>query len=128
MVSEVEFDPAPATTGTRLFTVLTVNSITRWCSSWDSVADSPVVPQGTITSVPLLIWNSIRSPSAFSSTLPFLNGVTIATIEPLNMDTSLDRVVSLHEPVRLQEQAPLAHDHRFTFEKQIGKSLAVLPE
>src|SRR5512139_521898 len=88
MVSEVEFDPAPATTGTRLFTVLTVNSTTRWCSSCDSVADSPVVPQGTMTSVPLLIWNSMRSPSAFSSTLPFLNGVTIATMEPLNIGTS----------------------------------------
>src|SRR5438874_2487168 len=39
--------------GTRRLTTCTVNSTTRLCSAWLSVADSPVVPHGTIPLVPV---------------------------------------------------------------------------
>src|SRR5438552_1796249 len=48
MASAVEFDPAPATTGTRPAASCTQISMTRLCSSWLSVADSPVVPAGLV--------------------------------------------------------------------------------
>src|SRR3990172_12271331 len=82
MASSVLFEPVPAITGILFFTVLTVTSITYSCSSCERVGDSPVVPQGTIPCVPFSIWNSMRSLNDFISTFPFLNGVTIATIEP----------------------------------------------
>src|SRR5437868_1310397 len=86
--SAVLLEPAPAITGTRRLTTSTVNSTTRWCSWWERVADSPVVPQGTIPLVPLAICHSIRSPKALSSTLPFLNGVTMAINAPVNILSS----------------------------------------
>ena len=55
MASAVEFDPVPAITGTRLLTALITRCTTSWCSLWSSVADSPVVPHGTIPFVPFLI-------------------------------------------------------------------------
>src|SRR6185295_5737499 len=83
--SAVLLEPDPAMTGTRLLTTSTVSSITRWCSWCERVADSPVVPQGTIPLVPLAICHSMRSPKARSSTLPFRNGVTMAINAPVNM-------------------------------------------
>jgi hypothetical protein len=83
--SFVLFEPVPAITGTRRFTTSTVNSMTRLCSSWVNVADSPVVPQGTMPLVPLAICHSIKSDSARSSIVPFRNGVTMATREPVNI-------------------------------------------
>src|SRR5580765_250061 len=85
--SAVLLEPVPAITGTRRLTTSTVNSTTRWCSWCERVADSPVVPQGTIPFVPLAICHSIRSPKACSSTLPFRNGVTMAINAPVNMLT-----------------------------------------
>ena len=52
------------------------------CSSWDSVGLSPVVPTGTSPLVPSAICQSTSSRNAFSSTDPFLNGVTSAVNEP----------------------------------------------
>src|SRR5215475_13060729 len=60
-------------------------STTRRCSSWLKVGDSPVVPHGTMPSVP---WATCISTSCFSlasSTLPSVKGVTSATMEPWNM-------------------------------------------
>ncbi len=85
MASSVLFEPVPAITGTRRLTTATVNSMTRLCSSWDNVADSPVVPQGTMPFVPLAICHSMSSANARSSTFPFRNGVTMATSEPVNI-------------------------------------------
>src|SRR5262245_61959292 len=85
IASSVLFDPVPAITGTRRFTISTVNSMTRLCSSYERVADSPVVPQGTMPFVPLAICHSINEPKACSSIFPFRKGVTMATNEPVNM-------------------------------------------
>src|SRR5215813_10135739 len=102
MASAVEFEPVPATTGTRFFTTSTTSLITCVCSSCESVADSPVVPQGKIPWVPLWICHSMRSTSRFSSTLPFLKGVMSATSEPENMAAS-----NLNENVKRNKKAEL---------------------
>src|SRR2546425_7203446 len=49
-----EFEPVPATTLSRPRAASITTSTTRLCSSCESVGDSPVVPQGTIPSVPTL--------------------------------------------------------------------------
>ena len=59
--SAVLFEPVPGITFTRPATVSTTKAITRSCSSWLSVGDSPVVPTGTRQPVPAAIWNSICS-------------------------------------------------------------------
>ncbi len=82
MASAVELEPVPAITATRPATASMTTSTTRLCSSWDRVGDSPVVPHGTIASVPWVTWNSTSSRSLASSTRPLRNGVTSATIEP----------------------------------------------
>ncbi len=53
--SFVLFEPAPAITGILFLACSITISITWQCSSWESVADSPVVPHGTIASVPSAI-------------------------------------------------------------------------
>src|SRR3990172_2661403 len=85
MVSSVEFEPVPAMTGTLLLAISMGSSITLLCSSYERVADSPVVPQGTRPEVPFDIWNSMSLLNAASSTRPSLNGVTRAVIEPVNI-------------------------------------------
>ena len=85
MASAVEFEPVPAMIGRRPRAASMTTSTTRLCSSWLSVGDSPVVPQGTMASVPCATWKSTSSRSFASSTLPFRNGVTRATIEPWNV-------------------------------------------
>src|SRR5262245_2083747 len=52
------------------------------CSSCDKVGLSPVVPTGTSPLVPSAICQSTISRKAFSSSTPFLNGVTSAVKEP----------------------------------------------
>src|ERR1700759_503627 len=89
MASSVELEPAPAITGTRPLACSTQSSITRACSSWLRVGDSPVVPQGTSPWVPSAICQSTRARKASSSTLPFLNGVTSAVREPLMRSRTL---------------------------------------
>src|SRR5207253_4073682 len=78
----VEFEPAPAITGTRRFACSTHHSTTRRCSSWLRVGLSPVVPTGTSPRVPSAICQSTSWRKAFSSSDPFLNGVTSAVKEP----------------------------------------------
>src|SRR3989337_1869947 len=85
MVSSVEFEPVPAMTGTLLLAISMASSITLLCSSYERVADSPVVPHGTRPDVPFDIWNSMSLLNAASSTRPSLNGVTRAVIEPVNI-------------------------------------------
>src|SRR5450830_1622105 len=58
------------------------HSTTSLCSSCDSVGLSPVVPTGTRPLVPSAICQSTRSRNAFSSSEPFLNGVTSAVNDP----------------------------------------------
>ena len=47
IASRVEFEPVPAITGTRPPAISTQRLTNALCSSWFSVGDSPVVPQGT---------------------------------------------------------------------------------
>src|SRR6185436_1764452 len=83
--SSVELEPVPAMTGTRPRATEMQSSVTRRCSSWLNVGDSPVVPQGTTPWVPSVICQSTKASNAFSSTFPLRNGVISAQIEPLNM-------------------------------------------
>src|SRR5262245_12798193 len=83
MASSVEFEPLPATTGTRPLASSTHHSTTRLCSSCDSVGLSPVVPTGTKPLVPSAICQATRARKAFSSSAPsLLNGVTSAVNDP----------------------------------------------
>ena len=84
MASAVEFEPVPAITGTRPAAVSMQSSMTCLCSSWLSVGDSPVVPHGTSPCAPWSICHSTSFLNAGASSLPFLNGVMRAVIEPLN--------------------------------------------
>src|SRR5262249_14938568 len=61
------------------------HSTTRLCSSWLRVGLSPVVPTGTRPWVPSAICQLTNPRKAASSTEPFLNGVTRAVNEPLNV-------------------------------------------
>src|SRR5262245_26701424 len=91
IASSVEFEPVPAITGTPLPLAVAIQmSMTRLCSSVESVGDSPVVPQGTRPSVPSLICQATNFSNPFSSTDPFLNGVIRATSDPVNMAPSSD--------------------------------------
>src|SRR5436190_18201814 len=86
IASAVAFEPVPAITGTpEPLAALMQMSITRLCSSIETVGDSPVVPQGTRPSVPSLICQPTNFSNPFSSTDPFLNGVINATSDPANM-------------------------------------------
>src|SRR5436309_14759671 len=78
MASLVEFEPAPAITGTRPLASATHHSTTRSCSSWLTVGLSPVVPTGTRPWIPSAICQLTSEPNAASSTEPFLKGVTKA--------------------------------------------------
>src|SRR5271168_3342899 len=85
IASLVEFEPVPAITGTRLPVASTHKRMTRSCSSWDSVADSPVEPLGTSPFEPCLICQSTKRWNAASSILPFAKGVMRAVMDPENM-------------------------------------------
>ena len=54
IVCAVEFEPVPAITGKRPFTISTALPISSVCSDFSSVADSPVVPAMTSPSLPSL--------------------------------------------------------------------------
>ena len=83
--SAVAFEPAPAITGTRFLANCTVRRTTSACSSWLSVADSPVVPHGTSPSIPPAICASTSSSRPFLSIAPPRIGVTRAVMAPTNM-------------------------------------------
>src|SRR5712671_7308424 len=85
MVFAVELDPHPAMIGTRPFDSSTQARTTRRVSSAVSVAPSPVVPHGTKASVPCSICQRASARRAGSSTAPFRNGVTKATMEPRSL-------------------------------------------
>ena len=86
MASAVELLPVPAITGTRPATTSITRLMTPRCSSVVSVADSPVVPMGTMPFVPLSRCHSTsRSKAAQSSAPEGVMGVTKATMLPLNM-------------------------------------------
>src|SRR5947199_10600672 len=82
MASLVEFEPAPAITGTRPLASSTHHSTTRLCSSWLTVGLAPVVPTGTSPWVPSAICQFTSARNAASSSDPFLNGVTKAVNDP----------------------------------------------
>src|SRR5690554_6355434 len=83
--SRVELEPAPAMTGTRPPDASTASSMTRRCSSWLTVGDSPVVPTGTSPLEPSSICHLTKRTNAFSSMAPLWNGVINAGIDPLNI-------------------------------------------
>src|SRR5512134_2084977 len=117
IASFVLFDPVPAITGTRPSAARITRSITRSCSSYESVADSPVVPHGTMPSVPFRIWNSTSRRNAAASTFPSRNGVTVATIAPWNIRTPLS------VPVGLLEDPPVARPRRVPLEVHLAEIL-----
>ena len=82
--SLVLFEPAPAITGTRPRTCWTTSPMTWCCSSCEKVALSPVVPHGTMPWVPSAMCQSTIFFKAAKSTLSSANGVTMATMLPLN--------------------------------------------
>src|SRR6195952_2242264 len=82
MASLVEFEPAPAITGTRPAASSIHHSTARLCSSWLSVGLSPVVPTGTRPWVPSAICQPTSARKAASSSEPFLKGVTKAVNDP----------------------------------------------
>ena len=65
-------EPVPAMTLIRPEAACTTSEITRSCSSWLNVGDSPVVPTGHRQFVPLLTWNSTCFLSSSLSIFPFL--------------------------------------------------------
>src|SRR6185369_3723575 len=76
--------PAPARTGTLPASSIVI-ATTRFCSSTVMVAASPVVPQGTSTSMWASTWRRTRRRRAGSSRAPVLvNGVTSAVPAPAN--------------------------------------------
>src|SRR5882757_5772166 len=72
-------------TGTRFAVASTHKRMTRSCSAWDSVADSPVEPLGTSPFDPCLICQSTKRWNAASSMAPFAKGVMRAVMDPENM-------------------------------------------
>src|SRR5581483_1530439 len=93
------------------------HSTTRLCSSCDSVGLSPVVPTGTRPLVPSAICHSTISRNAFSSSEPFLNGVTSAVKEPrklvlavmarlLHKGPTTDPLISGRAPRRKPQRLP----------------------
>ena len=93
MASAVALAPVPATTGTRPSTRRTTDAITCLCSAWVSVADSPVVPTGTMPCVPDSKCQSTKLSSAAQSMAPdAVIGVTKATKLPLKSSVACDMV------------------------------------
>src|SRR5689334_24336838 len=98
MVRRVSLVPQPAITGTRPRASSTQARTTLNCSSAERVAPSPVVPQGTSASVPFSICQRTSARSASSSTAPFRNGVTRATIDPRSLPIDCLQCYGLRPP------------------------------
>src|SRR5262249_21726242 len=98
MASAVELEPVPAMTGVRPRAKPITAFTTSMCSSWGSVADSPVEPQGTRPLVPPAICSSTSFSRAPRSGAPLRNGVRSAVRQPAHMShldgafEDLDRV------------------------------------
>src|SRR6516225_767535 len=84
IASRVLFEPVPATTLTRRRACSQTMAMTRSCSSCERVGLSPVVPTGLTQSVPISTCQSTSRRNAGSSMAPSRNGVTSATVSPLN--------------------------------------------
>src|SRR3990172_6740797 len=120
IASFVLLEPVPAITGTRPSAASRTVSMTRSCSSKESVADSPVVPHGTIPSVPFRIWNSTSFLSAVASSLPFRNGVTVATMAPWNI-----RFPPFSVTIRLFEDLPVARPGGVPLEEDLPEIIPI---
>src|SRR4051812_25503696 len=83
-------------TGTRFAAASITTSMTRMCSSWVKVGDSPVVPTGTSPSTPAAICSSTRRRSASSSRRSRRNGVTSAVMTPSNIAHSYITPPAIH--------------------------------
>ena len=86
MHSWVEFEPVPAITGTRRLAASMQSSVTRMCSSWLSVGDSPVVPQEML---------SLQCAMAVRLGLPWEVGLRAVTVNPARFIGADHRVGSL---------------------------------
>src|SRR5204863_8039496 len=110
--------PAPARTGTLPPDSSSVMATTRWCSSAVVVTLSPVVPQGTSTSMRASTWRRTRRRRAGSSRDPVLvKGVTSAVPAPANERAIgppclpiLPSGTAIHVPQRAQLLAGLRAD------------------
>jgi hypothetical protein len=111
-------DPVPAITGTWPLATSTQSSVTRMCSAWDRVGDSPVVPQGTTASVPWSICHCTNFWNADSSTRPFSNGVMRAVMDPLNIGP--DMVSSFSDAYMGVGPGPAKFDHSPCFMARQG--------
>src|SRR5262245_34191599 len=91
MLFAVEFEPVPASTGTRPFATLTARAMISSCSSSDRVGASPVVPQGTSPLTPPAICSSHRRSKASKSTFspPPAKGVTRAVHVPRKLTSAM---------------------------------------
>src|SRR5580704_6509871 len=87
------------------------HSTTCRCSSWVRVGLSPVVPTGTKPLVPSPICHSIRSRKLFSSTEPFLKGVTRAVIDPRKLVFAAMARPQVRSTARVVS-VPLSHSYR----------------
>src|SRR5438105_5012468 len=116
IASSVEFEPVPAITGTPLPLAARMQmSITRLCSSIDSVGDSPVVPQGTRPSVPSLLCQAAPAPAQANAPpnanassggqLPIGNG---AGLIPADSPSEVAKEISTGKPLASGEAAALA--------------------
>src|SRR5439155_11194565 len=84
MASRVLLEPVPGMTLMRPAARSQTAAMTRSCSSWSKVGDSPVVPTGARQSVPCSTCQSTSFRRAGKSTWPSRNGVTSATVRPAN--------------------------------------------
>src|SRR5262249_7423799 len=84
IASRVLFEPVPGMVLMRPAACSTTAAMTRSCSSWSSVGDSPVVPTGARQSVPCSICHSTSRPRPSKSIAPLLKGVMRATVTPAN--------------------------------------------
>src|SRR5581483_8016927 len=94
MASRVLLDPVPGTTLIRPRACSTTAAMTRSCSSWSSVGDSPVVPTGDRQSVPCSTCQSTSWRKAGKSISPLRNGVTSARVTPANCSPFVEIIAS----------------------------------
>ena len=123
MASVVLLEPVPATTGMRPATRSTTVLMTSSCSLCDKVGHSPVVPTGTMKSIPPVICESTKfcNPS-ISSSLAFtpLKGVTMAVPVPRTLEAMAGleasvAVVDEYAKVDCDGSVDLMVDHLFVF-------------
>ena len=100
----------PATTGTRPAAAATTSSITRLCSAWESVADSPVEPQGTSPSIPASICRLSTSASRAARPLAVAEGRDEGGQNSFEHPSVLLDVARGMRPVKTSAAGP-GHEH-----------------